>query len=60
MAKELGVEDGRHFTMTIANRCWLARVAFERFLLRLERGELVDGDAAAYGVAFLAAAAGDV
>jgi hypothetical protein len=45
--------------MTIANRCWLCQVAFERFLERLERGELVDGDAAAYGVAFLNAAAGD-
>ena len=60
MAKELGIDDGRHFTMTITNRCWLCQVAFERFLLRLERGELVDGDAVEYGTAFLAAAAGDV
>lgn len=60
MAKKLGIDDGRHFTMTIANRCWLCQVAFECFVRRCEAGELKDDDAAAYGVAFLAAAAGDV
>ena len=59
MAKELGAEDGSRFSMTVQNRCWLARVGFELFLQRLEEGALEDADAAEYGVAFLNAAAGN-
>lgn len=55
-ANTRGRQLGSQFTMTVANRLQICSVGWELFLKAVEKKELTQSDAEAFGTAFLQAA----